>query len=92
MSTTPPIDIDDMDDMDDRNDKVIDIGPSKRKPRRKLVWIIAAAVALIFILLRSISVYISALWFDSLGYSSVYWYIFRTKLLIFLVFAVLTII
>ncbi|MBA2733385.1 MAG: UPF0182 family protein, partial [Acidobacteria bacterium] len=86
MSTTPPIEIDDMDD------NVIDISPSKRKPRRKLVWIIAAGVALLFILFRSVSIYISALWFDSLGYSSVYWYIFRTKLLIFLVFAVLTII
>ncbi len=81
-----------MNDDDDKiDDKVIDISPSKPKRRRKLIWIIVAALALIFILLRSASIYISALWFDSLGYSSVYWYIFRTKLFVFLIFAVLTI-
>jgi uncharacterized membrane protein (UPF0182 family) len=76
---------------DDMDDHVIDIGPSKPKRRRKLIWIIVAAIVLILILLRSASIYISVLWFDSLGYSSVYWYIFRTKLLTFLIFAALTI-
>lgn len=77
--------------MDD-DDKIIDISPTKPKPRRKLIWIILAAIALIFILFRSVSVYVSALWFDSLGYADVYWYIFRAKLITFLVFAVLTLI
>src|ERR687894_663638 len=77
---------------DDMDDQVIDIGPSKPKRSRKLDWIIMAVIALIFVLLRSASIYISALWFGSLGYSSVYWYIFRTKLFTFLIFAVLTII
>jgi uncharacterized membrane protein (UPF0182 family) len=76
--------------MDDMDDNIIDISPPTRKRRRKLVWIIVAVVALIFILLRSASIYISALWFGSLGYSSVYWYIFRTKLFTFLIFTFLT--
>jgi uncharacterized membrane protein (UPF0182 family) len=89
MSTPTPI------DMDDDNDNIIDISPSKPsspKRRRKLIWIIVAALALLFMLFRSVSIYVSALWFGSLGYSSVYWYIFRAKLITFLVFTVLTII
>lgn len=77
--------------MNDDDGKIIDIGPSTPKRRRKLIWIVVAALALIFLLFRSLSIYISALWFGSLGYSSVYWYIFRTKLFVFLIFAVLTI-
>jgi uncharacterized membrane protein (UPF0182 family) len=88
MSTSPPVDIDD----DDDSNNVIDISPQTPKRRRKLVWIAVAALALLFILFRSVSIYVSALWFGSLGYSSVYWYIFRAKILAFLVFAVLTII
>jgi uncharacterized protein len=48
------------------------------------------AVILLFSLSRIVSIYISALWFDSLGYSSVYWYIFKLKLLLFVGSAVLT--
>ena len=43
-----------------------------------------------FIVLASLSIYVSALWFGSLGYSAVYWYIFKLKLGLFLVFFVLT--
>ncbi|HKQ53319.1 MAG TPA: UPF0182 family protein [Pyrinomonadaceae bacterium] len=78
-------------DLDEDDSKVINIEPPKpKRRRRKLVWIAVAALLLLFILFRSVSIYISALWFDSLGYSSVYWYIFRTKLVTFLVFAVAT--
>ena len=77
----------------DLDDKVIDIKPSKpNKRRRKRIIIVAVILLLIFALIRSSSIYISALWFGSLGYSSVYWYIFRTKLLTFLIFAALTIV
>ena len=81
MSTPIPVDLD---------DKIIDIGPSKPKRRRWLIALIVGVIALIFLFSRAVSVYISALWYDSLGYSSVYWYIFRTKLIIFLVFAIIT--
>ena len=77
-------------DLDDDDSKVIDIEPPKPRRRRTLVWVAVGALLLLFVLFRFISVYISSLWFDSLGYSSVYWYIFRTKLLTFLVFAVAT--
>src|SRR5688572_12931739 len=83
MSTPSPNDLD---------DKIIDIGPSKPKPRRKLVWTVVALIVVLLMLLRSASIYINALWFDSLGYSSVYWYTFRSKLFTFLIFTVLTII
>src|ERR1043165_60013 len=39
---------------------------------------------------RILSIYLSALWFGSLGYSSVYWYIFKAKALLFVGSAVLT--
>jgi uncharacterized membrane protein (UPF0182 family) len=50
-----------------------------------------AIVGLIFIASRSLSIYVSALWFDSLGYSSVYWYMFRLKIELFLIFFALTV-
>src|SRR5438128_12506719 len=77
-------------DLDD--DKVIDISPSKPKPRRQLISLIVAAIVILVALFRSVSIYISAIWFGSLGYSSVYWYIFRAQLFVFLIFTVLTII
>jgi hypothetical protein len=39
---------------------------------------------------RTLSIYLSALWFGSLGYSAVYWYIFKLKLGLFLIFFLLT--
>ncbi|HEY0379080.1 MAG TPA: UPF0182 family protein [Pyrinomonadaceae bacterium] len=77
-------------DIDEDDSKVIDIEPAKPKRRRKLVWVIGAALLLLFLLFRFVNVYVSALWFGSLGYSSVYWYVFRTKLLTFLIFAAAT--
>src|SRR5947209_11574955 len=85
MSTPFPIDLND-------DDKIIDIGPSKpkRRGRRKLIILIVAAIVILVALFRSVSIYLSALWFGSLGYSSVYWYIFRLKLELFLIFFALT--
>src|SRR6185369_3117478 len=45
---------------------------------------------LLFSLSRIVSIYISALWFGSLGYSSVYWYVFKAKLALFFGSAILT--
>src|SRR6185369_867765 len=56
---------------------VIDIGPRKRK-RWRIVILVFLAIALLT-MSRLLSVYLSALWFESLGYSSVYWYIFKLK-------------
>jgi uncharacterized membrane protein (UPF0182 family) len=54
------------------------------------VWVIAGLILTFIALYRSLSIYLSALWFGSLGYSDVYWYIFKLKLALFLVFTVLT--
>src|ERR671916_1707947 len=67
---------------------VIDIPPPRR--RRRLLWLVLAAVVITFLLGSSVSVYVEALWFDSLGYSSVYWYTIRARLLLFAIFSVLT--
>jgi uncharacterized membrane protein (UPF0182 family) len=69
---------------------VIDITP--KKPRRgRWKWLIVAAIViLLFVASRAVSIYISAAWFNSLGYSSIYWFIFRAKLQLFLIFFVVT--
>ena len=71
-----------------RTPEVIDVGPPKR--RRLKIWLFVAAVLLLVSLSRIVSIYISALWFNSLGYSSVYWYIFKLKLALFFGSAIVT--
>jgi uncharacterized membrane protein (UPF0182 family) len=71
-----------------RTPEIIDVGPRKR--RRLKIWIVVAAILLLFSLSRIVSIYISALWFGSLGYSSVYWYVFKAKLALFSGSAILT--
>jgi uncharacterized membrane protein (UPF0182 family) len=69
------------------NPRIIDVGPRKRRWR---VWLIVALVILLFVVSRLLSVYLSALWFDSLGFSAVYWYIFKLKVALFVGAAILT--
>jgi uncharacterized membrane protein (UPF0182 family) len=71
-----------------RAPEIIDVGPRKR--RRLKIWIVVAAILLLFSLSRILSIYISSLWFGSLGYSSVYWYVFKLKLALFFGSAILT--
>ena len=71
-----------------RDTDVIDVGPRKR--RRWKIWLLLGVAFVFLALTRLLSVYLSALWFDSIGYSSVYWYVFKTKLALFAVFTVLT--
>lgn len=73
-----------------RDNEVIDVGP--RSKRRWRIWLIAALVLLFIVLSRSLSIYLSAAWFSSLGFSAVYWYIFKLKLGLFIAFALLTIV
>ena len=67
---------------------VIDVGP--KKPRRWRVWVGIAFLILLFSFSRIIAIYLSALWFGSLGFSDVYWYIFKLKILLFFLFTILT--
>lgn len=71
-----------------QDNEVIDVTPPRR--RRWRVWVIAGLVLALIALYRSLSIYLSALWFGSLGYSAVYWYIFKLKLVLFVVFTLLT--
>ncbi|HKE57409.1 MAG TPA: UPF0182 family protein [Pyrinomonadaceae bacterium] len=67
---------------------VIDVGP--RKTRRWRIVLIVLVVVGFLSFSRLLAIYLSALWFGSLGYSSVYWYIFKLKLGLFFGFGILT--
>src|SRR5438067_13450515 len=73
----------------DREGDIIDVTP--KKPRRRWKWLILVAIVVLFFgASRSVSIYLSAAWFGSLGYASIFWFIFRAKLEIFLIFLILT--
>jgi len=74
----------------DRDGDIIDITPKKPRRQRWKWLIVVALVVLLFIASRAVSIYISAAWFGSLGYSSIFWSIFRAKLQLFLIFFVVT--
>src|SRR5438874_7608780 len=74
----------------DREGDIIDVTPKKPRRRRWKWLILVAIVILFFIASRSVSIYLSAAWFGSLGYASILWFLFRAKLEIFLVFLILT--
>src|SRR5258706_7842842 len=71
--------------------EIIDIGETKPRRRRWAWWLVGAIVIGIFVASRRLSIYISALWFGSLGYSAVYWYMFKLKVALFAIFFVLTV-
>jgi len=76
----------------DQDDQIIDISPIERRPRRRWRrWLLLAIFPLFILAGRALSIYLSALWFSSLGYAPIYWYIFRLKLILFVVFFVLTV-
>jgi hypothetical protein len=60
--------------------EIIDVGSIRPRRSRRWRWFILLGIAgLLFVASRALSIYISALWFDSLVYSSVYWYMFKLK-------------
>jgi uncharacterized membrane protein (UPF0182 family) len=67
---------------------VIDVGPRKRRPL--LIALVGVVIVLLLGASRLLSIYLSAVWFESLGFSSVYWYIFKLKAGLFLGAAVST--
>ena len=71
-----------------RTPDIIDVGPPKR--RRWKIWAIVAGIVVLLSLSRILSIYVSALWFESLGYAEVYWQIFKLKLALFAGSALLT--
>jgi len=74
----------------DQDDKVVDVGKDRPR-RRRWIWLLLLPLVALFVVgSRALSIYVSALWFGSLGYSSVYWSIFKLKVALFLIFFVLT--
>ncbi len=69
--------------------QVIDVEPPGRPRRRRWLFLVII-LALVFASFRFFSIYLSALWFGALGYSSVYWYMLKLKLSLFAAFAVIT--
>ena len=67
---------------------IIEVGPTKR--RRWRIWLLGVIVVIFIATSRLLAVYVSALWFGSLGFSSVYWYIFKLKTGLFIVATLLT--
>src|SRR5207237_2115454 len=74
----------------DADGEVIDVGQPKPRKRRWRWLLVIAIVILLLIASRALSIYVSALWFGSLGYSQVYWYMFRVKIELFVAFFLLT--
>src|SRR6201984_725860 len=76
----------------DSDGDIIDVGHTKPRRRRWGWWILLVIVLFIFSASRGLSIYISALWFGSLGFSEVYWYMFKLKITLFVIFFALTLI
>jgi len=76
----------------DPGGEIIDVGHTKPRRRRWGWWLLGAIVVFVFVASRGLSIYISALWFGSLGYSTVYWYMFKLKIALFAIFFALTVI
>src|SRR6266404_408992 len=70
------------------DNEVIDVGGPRRRHWRR--WVVGAIALLLLILSRTLGIYLSAAWFSSLGFSSVYWYIFKLKLGLFFAFLLAT--
>ncbi|MEN3331750.1 MAG: uncharacterized protein V7641_1115 [Blastocatellia bacterium] len=67
------------------NKNVFDIGPQ----RKRRVWLIVLAAVVVGLLLtgsKLLNIYVDALWFNSIGFASVYWYKFRLGALLFVIF------
>ncbi|HSE23266.1 MAG TPA: UPF0182 family protein [Pyrinomonadaceae bacterium] len=77
-----------MDERFRKNPDIIDVG--QRPRRRKFVWVLVALGILLLLSSRILSIYLSALWFGSMGYSSIYWTIFKLKAGLFVGFALST--
>ncbi len=72
------------------DDDVIDVTPTPPRRRRWRRYLLGGLLVLFLAFSRILAVYVSALWFGSIGYSPVYWYIFKVKAALFFVFLLLT--
>jgi uncharacterized protein len=69
-------------------DRVIDFKPRRR--RVGLLIIAGLVLAVLFFGSQLLTIYVDALWFNSVGYSEVFWYKFRFGALLFITFFIVT--
>ena len=77
-------------DYSDLDAEIIDVSPKRRRKGGRIKWFVLAAVLLLIVLASSVSIYIEALWFGSLGFSSRFWYVFGVGWALFVLFGTLT--
>ncbi|MBC7795849.1 MAG: UPF0182 family protein, partial [Pyrinomonadaceae bacterium] len=78
-------------DFSDLDAEIIDVSPVQRPQLNWRIWISVAALFVAAIAsFRAIGIYVESLWFDSLGFSTRYWYEFTIGWALFAAFAVLT--
>jgi hypothetical protein len=74
----------------DLNADIIDVSPKRQRKGGRIKWFVLAAVLLLIVLVSSVSIYIEALWFGSLGFSSRFWYVFAVGWALLVLFGILT--
>ena len=80
----------DKQDYSDLDAEIINITPNAPRKRSRLKWILFAVVVLIVAAFRGISIYTDALWYESLGFGSRFWYVLGLGWGMFAAFAVVT--
>jgi len=74
--------------VDDNDIQIIEVNPRRTFHWKR--WVIALVVIVFLGASRGLSVFLSATWFKSLGFESVYWYILEIKFALFAIFALST--
>src|SRR5213595_2242675 len=64
--------------------------PRDFRATRGLVGRLVVLIVLVIAAFQSISFYVESLWYDSLGFQSVYWYRLRAQFMVFIVVATVT--
>lgn len=69
---------------------IIDITPRQRRQRGRILLFAIPVILVLIALANSVGIYTEALWFDSLGFGSRFWYVLTLGWVLFAVFAALT--
>ena len=78
-------------DFSELDAEIIDVTPRPQFAPKRRWWIAAVALPLVFLaLMYGISVYVEAVWFDSIGFARRFWTAYTVSWTLFAVFAVLT--
>src|SRR5204862_3978854 len=75
---------------DGRSDVVVDWPPPRRPRRRGRLLVLAILALCVLAGGTTLSYYVDALWFESLGYSAVFWTTLNLRALVFGIFTLTT--